>query len=100
MLALYPGRYLLHHKGIKNDQTIFFYVTGANVKFAVSQTLIHSIFCTKRDYIAVTQFQKYCTAGWKKFLETPEYWSIKKHLISCRTELLSKNCCWQAGVYS
>jgi len=24
MLALYPGKCLLHHKGIENDQTIFF----------------------------------------------------------------------------
>jgi len=32
MLALCPGRCLLHHKGIENDQTIF-----GNVKFAVSQ---------------------------------------------------------------
>jgi len=32
MLALWPGRCLLHHKGIENDQTIF-----GNVKFAVSQ---------------------------------------------------------------
>jgi len=23
----------------------------------------------------------------------------KKHLISCRAELLSKNCSWQAGVH-
>jgi len=32
MLELCPGRCLLHHKGIENDQTIF-----GNVKFAVSQ---------------------------------------------------------------
>jgi len=32
MLALCPGRCLLQHKGIGNDQTIF-----GNVKFAVSQ---------------------------------------------------------------
>jgi len=32
MLALCPGRCLLHHKGIENDQTIF-----GKVKFAVSQ---------------------------------------------------------------
>ena len=37
MLALCPGRCLLHHKGIGNDQTIFFHVTAGNVKFAVSQ---------------------------------------------------------------
>jgi len=31
------------------------------------------------DYIAVTQFQKYCTVSWKKFiLETAEYGSMKK----------------------
>jgi len=24
---------------------------------------------------------------------------MKKHLISCWAELLSKSCCWQAGVY-
>jgi len=23
---------------------------------------------------------------------------VKKHLISCWAELLSKNCCWQAGM--
>jgi len=32
MLALWPGRFLLHYKGIENDQTIF-----GIVKFAVSQ---------------------------------------------------------------
>jgi len=32
MLALCPGRCLLHPKGIENDQTIF-----GNVKFAMSQ---------------------------------------------------------------
>jgi len=37
MLALCPVRCLLHHKAIENDQTIFFYVTAGNVKFAVSQ---------------------------------------------------------------
>jgi len=37
MLALCPGRCLLHHKGIENDQTIFFHVTAGNVRFAVSQ---------------------------------------------------------------
>jgi len=31
MLALCPGRYLLHHTGIENDQTIFFHVTAGNV---------------------------------------------------------------------
>jgi len=36
MLALCPGRCLLHHKGIENDQTIFFHVTARNVRFAVS----------------------------------------------------------------
>jgi len=37
MLALFPGRCLLHYKGIENDQTIFFHVTAGNVKFTVSQ---------------------------------------------------------------
>jgi len=38
MLALCPGRCLLHHKGIENYyQTIFSHVTAGNVKFAVSQ---------------------------------------------------------------
>jgi len=37
MLALCHGRYFLHHKGIENDQTLFFHVTADNVKFAVSQ---------------------------------------------------------------
>ena len=32
MLALCPGRCLLHHKGNENDQTMF-----GNAKFAVSQ---------------------------------------------------------------
>jgi len=35
----------------------------------------------------------------RKLLETAEYWSMKKHLISWWAELLSKNYCWQAGVY-
>jgi len=37
MLAPCPGRCLLHHTGIENDQTIFFHITAGNVKFAVSQ---------------------------------------------------------------
>jgi len=37
MMALCPGRCVLHHKGIENDQTIFFHVTAGNVKFAMSQ---------------------------------------------------------------
>jgi len=36
-LALCSGRCLVHHKGIVNDQTVFFHVTAENVKFAVSQ---------------------------------------------------------------
>ena len=32
ILALFPGKCLLHHTGIENDQTIF-----GNVKFAVGQ---------------------------------------------------------------
>jgi len=32
MLALFPGKCLLHQKGIENDQAIF-----GNMKFAVSQ---------------------------------------------------------------
>jgi len=34
-----------------------------------------------------------------KILETAGYWSMKKHMILCWAELLSKNCCRQAGVY-
>jgi len=58
MLALCPGRCLLHHKGIENDQTIFFHVTAGNVNLQLvnDQIFTHSIFFTKRDYIAVTQF--------------------------------------------
>ena len=37
MLALCPGRCLLHHKGIEYDQTIFFHVTAGNVKFAIRE---------------------------------------------------------------
>jgi len=37
MLVLCPGRCLMYHKGIENDQTISFHVTAGNVKFAVSQ---------------------------------------------------------------
>jgi len=37
----------------------------------------------------------YYAAGWKKLLEAAEYGSIKKHLISCWAELVSRNCCWQ-----
>ena len=37
MLALCSGRCLLHHKGIGNDQTMFFHVTAGNVKFATCQ---------------------------------------------------------------
>jgi len=37
MLAPCPGRCLLYHTGIENDQTIFFHDTAENVKFAVSQ---------------------------------------------------------------
>jgi len=37
MLALCPGRCLLHDKDIENDQTIFFHVAAGNMEFAVSQ---------------------------------------------------------------
>jgi len=37
ILALCPRRCFLHHKGIANDQTIFFRVKAGNVKFAMSQ---------------------------------------------------------------
>jgi len=58
MLALCPGRCLLYRKGIENNQTLFFHVTAGNVKFAVSQSPnFHPFtFCTKRDYITITQF--------------------------------------------
>jgi len=35
----------------------------------------------------------------KKIIETAEFWPTKKHLISCWSKLLSKNCCWHVGVY-
>jgi len=38
MLVFCPGRCLLHHMGIENDQTIVFHVTAGNLKFAVSQS--------------------------------------------------------------
>ena len=38
MLAVCPGRCLLHHKGIENDQTIFFHVTAGNVKICSEST--------------------------------------------------------------
>jgi len=59
MLALGPGRYLLHHEGIENDQTIFFSTSQRetwSLQWVNDQILIHSIFCTKRGYIALTQF--------------------------------------------
>ena len=60
MLALCSVRCLLHYKGIENDLTMFFHVTAGNVKFAASQWPTSPAqpfnFCTKRDYIAVTQF--------------------------------------------
>ena len=37
MLAVCPRSCLLHHKGIENDQTIFFLRHSGKVKFAVSQ---------------------------------------------------------------
>jgi len=64
MLAFGPGRCLFHYKDIENDPTMFFQLVRAgHVKFIVcSESMTNffcssiPIFCTKRDYIAVTQF--------------------------------------------
>jgi len=37
VLALCPGRCLMHDEHVENDKTIFFHVTAGNVKFAVNQ---------------------------------------------------------------
>jgi len=69
-----------------------------SLQWVNAQILIHSIFCTKRDLYRGNAIFEVLYSRLKKLLETAEYWSIKKHLISCWAELLSKNCCWQAGV--
>ena len=57
--------------------------------------LILSIFCTKHDYIAVTQFQKFCTVGWKKIIRDRRfYWSIKASDFVLSWTIV-KNCCWK-----
>jgi len=53
MLALFPGGCLLHHKGI---EMIRQYLETWRLQWVNDRILIHSIFCTKRDDIAVTQF--------------------------------------------
>jgi len=71
MLTLCPGRFLLHHKDIENDQTIFFHVTAGNVKFAVSQDqiLIHSIFVRKATILRSRNFRyRLLYVGWKSFI--------------------------------
>jgi len=59
MLALYPGRCLLHHKGIENYIRQYFSTSQRetwSLPWINDKLLIHSIYWTKRDYIAVTQF--------------------------------------------
>ena len=49
ILSLCPGRCLLHHKGVENDQTIF--STSQRETWSlqwVNDQILHSIFCTKR----------------------------------------------------
>jgi len=53
MLALCPGRCLLHHKGIANDQIIFPRHSGKCEVCSESVTKFSFNFFTKRDYIAV-----------------------------------------------
>ena len=59
MLALCPGRCLLHHKGIENHIRQYFSTSQRetlSLQWVIDKLLIHSIYWTKRDYIAVTQF--------------------------------------------
>jgi len=96
MLAFCPGRCLLHHKGIEIDQTIFAHVTAGNVKFAVSQ------WPNSHPFTFLYETQQYRVNAILKILNSiirnSRMLVVKKHLISCWAELLSKNCCWQAGM--
>jgi len=59
MLALCPGRCLLHHKGIENYIRRYFSTSQRetwSLQWVNDKLLIHSVYWTKRDYIAVTQF--------------------------------------------
>jgi len=64
MVALGPGRCLLHHKGIENDQTTF-----GNVKFAVSQWPNSHTFIFYQTWLyrgnAILE-KLYSNLGWKK----------------------------------
>ena len=57
-------------RALKMIRQCFYHVTARNLKFAVSQwPNSHPFdFCMKRNYITVTQFQKYCTASWKQII--------------------------------
>jgi len=82
MLALCPGRCLLHHKGIKNDQIIFFHVTAGNVKFAVSQlpnsfSFIFLYETRPTVYRGNAMLEVLYSRLKKKLFETAEYLSTK-----------------------
>jgi len=61
-MVFFSRKCLLHHRGIENDQAMFFHVTAGNVKFIFCNESMTNFcssiqfFCTKYDYIVVTQF--------------------------------------------
>ena len=109
-----PWKLLIASQGYWKWSDNIFHVTAGNVKFVVSQwpnSHPFKFFCTKRDYIAVTQFWKYCTVGWKKSLETAECWSIKSiwfraelnfcpKIVAGRQECIAKKEVWERRSYT
>ena len=80
MLALYPGKCLLHHKGIENDQTIFFprhrekreVCSESMTKFSSIQFL-HETRLYRGNAILEILYSKLKT----NYSTQQEYWSIK-----------------------
>jgi len=53
-MVLFRGRCLLHHRGIENDQAIFFHVTAGNVKFIVCSESMTN-FCSSIQLLYETR---------------------------------------------
>ena len=92
-LALCPGRCLSHHKGIENDQTIFFpRHSGKREVCNESMTKFSSIqfFARNATVSRWRNFWNIIQQVENKSLETAEYWSIKNIWFRAELKLLSK----------
>jgi len=84
MLALCPGRCLLHHKGIANDQITSPRRSGKREVCSESVTKFSFNFLYEtRLYRGKASLEILYNKTKKKLFETAQHRSIKKHLISC-----------------